>query len=78
MIFESLLIPAVKQREPGRVSFSGKQMVRSKTLLIRPFSMTSFRNSRRQISMSLLLLRISTQKVLTSGQVYHFDFLVIN
>ena len=58
MIFESLLIPDVKQLEPGMDSSSGKQIERSNTLFIRPASITSSLSSRRQTSMSLEYLKI--------------------
>ena len=49
--FDFFLIPDVKQLEPGLDSSSGKQMVLSKTLLIRPAFKTSSLSSSRHISM---------------------------
>ena len=51
-------MPDVKQLDPTRVSFSGKQMVFSITLLIRPVSMMSSVSSSRQRSIFFLNLKI--------------------
>ena len=64
----------MKHFDPGIDSSSGKQIVRSKTLLCRPDSITSSVNSRRQMSWSFSLFKKSRSNVIWYGSTRYQEW----